>query len=513
MKKYNGLLYLLAALKFILPFFLQSSIYEPHRDEFLYLIEAQHMSWGFMEVPPMLSAMAWLTHFFGSGIFWVKFWPCLLGALTYLLAGKIVISLGGKRFAIFTLFLCFIFSGYLRVHFLFQPNPPEIFFYTLIAFGVIKFIQSNQNKWLYVTGIACGLGMMSKYSVLFFIVAVVIGLLLTSQRKILSNKHFYLAALVGFIIFLPNVIWQATHHFPVAYHMNELQQTQLQYVSPVTFLLNQLLMFAPVFFIWIIGLWFIAFNKNGRPYRFLAWAYVIVIAMLLYFHGKDYYALGLYPPLLAFGSYQLEVFTAVRFKVLRYVTTAFSILFGVWLIPVILPVTSPDKLASLYKKTGADKTGALRWEDQQNHALPQDFADMLGWKEMTEKTANVYNSLSQDEKNKTIIKCDNYGLCAALNFYGKQFGLPEVYSYNASFLLWFPDTLNVTNVITVGEDLPDTSRDIVKCFENISVKDSLNNSLARENGSKIILWYHCKGDLLSRFLEKEVAEKKRFLIQ
>ncbi len=42
MKKLNGLLYLLALIKFILPFFLQNSVYEPHRDEFLYLAEGAH---------------------------------------------------------------------------------------------------------------------------------------------------------------------------------------------------------------------------------------------------------------------------------------------------------------------------------------------------------------------------------------------------------------------------------------------------------------------------------------
>ena len=54
MKRLNRLLYLLAFLKFLLPFFLQSSVYEPHRDEFLYLAEGGHPAFGFMEVPPLL---------------------------------------------------------------------------------------------------------------------------------------------------------------------------------------------------------------------------------------------------------------------------------------------------------------------------------------------------------------------------------------------------------------------------------------------------------------------------
>src|SRR5579875_2691509 len=116
---YNYLIFLFAIIKFALPFFLQSSVYEPHRDEFLYLAEAHHMAWGFMEVPPLLSVFAWLTNFFGDSMFWIKFWPSLFGALTYVVVARIVLSLGGKAFALLLAFLPFITGAYLRVHFLF----------------------------------------------------------------------------------------------------------------------------------------------------------------------------------------------------------------------------------------------------------------------------------------------------------------------------------------------------------------------------------------------------------
>lgn len=128
MHKNNRLLYLLAIIKIIVPYFLQNPVYEPHRDELLYLAEGRHMAWGFMEVPPMLSFFAWLTNIFGGGMFWIKLWPSLFGAATFIVAGKIVQSLGGKNFALLLLFLPFIFGVYLRIFFLFQPNSPEIFF-------------------------------------------------------------------------------------------------------------------------------------------------------------------------------------------------------------------------------------------------------------------------------------------------------------------------------------------------------------------------------------------------
>src|SRR5664279_2379976 len=114
MKKLNRFLYFLAFLKFILPFLLQDSVYEPHRDEFLYLAEGAHPAFGFMEVPPMLSILAWITRHLGNGMFWIKCWPSLFGAFNYILVGKIILSKGGKTFSLFLLFCCFIFSAFIR---------------------------------------------------------------------------------------------------------------------------------------------------------------------------------------------------------------------------------------------------------------------------------------------------------------------------------------------------------------------------------------------------------------
>ncbi len=266
--KEEWVLFSLALLKFIIPFFLQHPAYEPHRDELLYLAEGNHMAWGFMEVPPLLSVFAWLTNVFGDGFFWIKCWPSLFGALTFLITGRIILSIGGRSFALLLAFLSFIFTGYLRVHFLFQPNFLEIFFWTMIAYSLIRFIQTERNQWLYIFGISAGLGMLSKYSVSFFTISVVIGLALTRQRKILTNRHFYYAALIGFLVFLPNLLWQAAHHFPVVFHMKKLHDTQLKYISPLSFLSGQVLNLFPCIFVWVTGLWFVSFSKGARDLPF-----------------------------------------------------------------------------------------------------------------------------------------------------------------------------------------------------------------------------------------------------
>ena len=168
------------------------------------------MAWGFMEIPPFLSIFAWLTHLFGDGIFWIKFWPDLFGVLTFIITAKIIQSLGGKAFAIFLGFLPFVFGVYLRLFFLFQPYPPEVFFWTMIAYSIILYIQTGKNKWLYILGISIGLGMVSKYSVSLFTLSILAGLLLTSQRRIFLNKHLYYAGLVALAMRRADRRWVAS---------------------------------------------------------------------------------------------------------------------------------------------------------------------------------------------------------------------------------------------------------------------------------------------------------------
>ncbi|HVX49562.1 MAG TPA: glycosyltransferase family 39 protein [Chitinophagaceae bacterium] len=502
MRKYNTVLYSLALLKFILPYILQNSYYEPHRDEFLYLAEGSHMAWGFMEVPPMLSVFAWLTHLLGDGMFWIKCWPSLIGACTFIVTGRIILSLGGKTFALVLCFLGFFYSGYLRVHFLFQPNFLEVFFWTMMAYGIIRYIQANKTSWLYVTGICAGLGMMSKYSALFFIVSLIAGIALTRHRKMLVNKHFWFAAITGFIIFLPNVIWQYNRHFPVLHHMAELNETQLQYVSHKSFITDQFMMFLPTVFLWVTGFIFAAFLKEGKPYRFYAFTYVFVIAILLALHGKNYYSLGTYPVLIAFGSYQLGKATEVRLKFLRYVLVIIPLLLTLNFVPIALPVLKPEPLAKLYRETNAKATGALHWEDLKDHPLPQDFSDMLGWEEMARKTASAWNALDSNEKKHAIIYCDNYGQAGAVSFYAKKYHMPFAYSDNASFLYWMPEDLRFDNVVLVTDDEHEMEHPFVKDFASAQLRDSVTSTYSREHGSLIILFKGANEAFNQMFKEK-----------
>jgi hypothetical protein len=149
----------------------------------------------------------------------------------------------------------------------------------------------------------------------------------------------------------------------------------------------------------------------------------------------------------------------------------------------------------------------FKWEDQKLHPLPQDFGDMIGWKELAEKTGIVYNSLPPQERAKTMVYCRGYFSAGALNYYWEKEGLPQVYSDNASFLFWMPDKYNINNLILVAHRIPDKDDIVFQQFQKMTIKDSIDMPLFRETGMKIILFEH-GNDSLNNLIEKSIAELK-----
>ena len=176
----------------------------------------------------------------------------------------------------------------------------------------------------------------------------------------------------------------------------------------------------------------------------------------------------------------------------------------------MLPVAKPATLASYYHKIGVDNIGLTKWEDLKNHPMPQDFADMLGWKEMTEKTAKAYAALTEAEKKKTIIFADNYGEAGAVNFYGHQYNLPEVYSANASYLYWLPANFHIDNLILITDDRHEMQKPFLHDFQSVTLNDSITDPYAREYGSLIITLKGANEQFNQMMQKKLAAEWAKF---
>lgn len=494
-------------LKFLLQYQLISPEYDLHRDEFLHLDQADHLAWGYLSVPPVTSWISWVIKLFGNTVFWVKFFPALFGALTMLVVWKAVEELKGTLFAQILAVTCVLLSSLLRLNLLYQPNSLDVLCWTVFYFILIKYYDSENKKWLFIGAFIFAIGFLNKYNFAFLLIGLLPAIILTPQRKVFLKKEFYLALLVGLILVLPNLIWQYIHSFPVFHHLKELAETQLVNVNRLDFLKEQLLFFIGA--LHVITLSLIAFwiYKPFKKFRFFFWVLLFTLCVFVFLKAKGYYAIGLYPIYIAFGSVYLTHILANGWR--RYllpIALAIPVLFFIPIYRIAFPNKSPQYIMENSKPY--EKFDLLRWEDGKNHSLPQDFADMLGWKELAEKVENSYNKLPADEY--TVIVCDNYGQAGAVNYYVKNKNIKAV-SFNADYLNWFNLETKIDNFIRVKE-LKNSDSEIEETgpyFETATLTGEITNPLAREYGTKIFVFTNPKIDVNKR-LKEEIAKKKSY---
>jgi hypothetical protein len=473
-----------ALLRFASGYFLISPAYDLHRDEYLYLNQGQHLAWGYLEVPPLMAAQGALSLALGSGLFWVKFWPFLWGAATLYLVMRLAQRLGGGWFATALAGTCYVSTAFARLNLLFQPNSFEVFGFVFCLYWLVCYFQAERPRYLYLLGLGLGLGLLNKYTTLFFIAALGGALLLTPWRRLLWQRHFWGAAGLALLLWLPNVAWQIRHGIPFRHHMQLLHDSQLVHVAAADFWKPQLLMCFPALWVWVPGLLALLLSPRLRPYRAVGLVVVFGVGLLFALHGKDYYALGYYPVLFSFGAWWWEMrLQHFRWKkALQLGLVALPVLVMLPLAAFIYPLRRPATMAALQPRYAS--LGFYRWEDGRNHALPQDYADMRGWREMADKTWAAYQTLPDSVRAHTLILCANYGQASALNYYNRHRALPPAHSFNGSFLFWYPAG-QAWQAIIIVDDEPDDA--LAKHFGAYRRAGSVADPYARERGTLITI--------------------------
>lgn len=494
------------AVKFLLQYFLLSSEYDLQRDEYLHLDQANHLAWGYLSVPPFTSWNSYIIQLLGSSVFWIKFFPAVYGALTIYLVWKAIEELNGSLFALVLGATCVLLSVLLRLNTLYQPNSFDVLSWTALYFFLLKYSKTENSKWLFISAVVFAIGFLNKYNIVFQLIGLIPALLLTAQRKIFVNPRLYFAVLVGFLIVLPNLLWQYNNGFPVFHHLKELAETQLVNVNKMDFIRGQILFFIGSLLVLIASLYALLFYAPFRSYRFFFWAMVFTLAAFMYFKAKDYYAIGIYPIYIAFGSVYLEQILKNGWKkYLRPVFVAVPLLLFIPILNVAFPNKTPEYI--IQHASNYEKFGLLRWEDGKNHQIPQDFADMLGWKELAEKVDKAYAELPNNQN--TLVLCDNYGQAGAINYYTKK--KIRAVSFSADYINWFDLSKKYENLIRVKNrgnangELQETS----PFFQNSTIADSITNVFARESGTTIFSFSGAKIDIRER-IRKEIDKNKNY---
>jgi len=498
MTKKTVILYGFILLKFLIHYFAVGPEYDLDHDEMFHLDLGKHLAWGYASVPPVTSWISYIINHLGSSVFWVKFFPVLFGTLTIVVVWKTIEELKGNLYALILGSVCITFSGmFLATNLAFHPSSLDFLLWTVMFFTILKFINSENNKWLWMASLAFVIGFLNKYNIGFLVLGLFPAVLLTEHRKIFLNKHFYFSLLAAFIIISPNLIWQFQNNFPVFHHLNELANTQLVNLNRSDFLLEQINYIAISFI--VIPTALISFFKYApfKKYRIFFWTYIFTLSIYLFLNAKPHYPLGLYPILLAFGAVYSEKIMMngwprnLRPGVLLWPVCSFLLLH-----PILLPVYSPSW------------TKESEWAKTFNGGeLPEYWTTKLGWSELANIVDNAFDSI--EDKENTLIQCDWYGPAAAINYYSKQ-NYTEAVAMHADYINWFPlDEMEIKNIILVKHPWDtDKSREKEKSlFDTISYVGEINNVNSQEYGARVYLLKGAKQSI-NEILRKEIQERK-----
>jgi len=460
------------------------------RDEFDYTACGDHLAWGYVDHPPLVPFLIKISRLvLGDSLRSIRFIPAVATSAAVILTAMMARELGGRRFAVVLSALAFIaVPFYLNDGSVMSTNCLEpLLWMGCVYFAMLAIKRNDPRYWIWF-GIVAGIGLEEKYSIAVLGFGIVVGLLLTVQRRVFTTKWIWLGGALAFLVFLPNFLWNVQNHWPFAQLMHNIKADGRDVVlSPAAYFAQQILIVHPILApIWITGLLVFLFSARLKPYRFLGWCYLATFTVFVVLNGKNYYLGPIYPVYLAAGAVVIESFIVRSRQVwLKPAVVALVLAGGAWLAPVVMPVLPVDKFISymdhLPFKVPRSEHSHMR------AILPQHFADQFGWEEIVATVNQAYSRLSPEERPSCGIFAQNYGQAGAIDFLGRRYGLPPALSGHQTYFLWGPRGYSGNCLIVL-----DDSRKVLESeFEHVEyVGKSPDNPYAMEREITVFI---CRG--------------------
>lgn len=414
-----------------------------HRDELDFIMNARQLDWGYVSYPPITPFFARIgLELFGESLRGLRVLPAIAQGIVMILAGLMARDMGGKRGAqLMTALAVFIapvslMGGTVIMYFAF-----DYLWWVLVAFFTVRLLATDDARYWLGIGAGIGFGMMTKYTMIFWVAGLVVAVLATSGRKYLFSKWLYFGAALALLIFLPNFIWQIQHDFISLEYLSSIHARDISWGRADDFLPKQLYETTNPFSLplWTVGLSLCLFAASMKRFRALGWMFIVTFALFLINKGRSYYTGPSYVMLLAAGAVWFETWLGTRTQKNRRV--GFGLLWG-------LQVTGC--LVGLVLIKPISPINSSLW--QITSEVNGEVVEMIGWQDLTAQVAEIYQSIPENEKPRTVILAGNYGEAGALDLYSDEYGLPRVISGGNS--LWYrgygqaePET-----IIVVGFD-------------------------------------------------------------
>ncbi len=470
-----SLVLLLAALKLTLHLTVNlQTPYGFHRDELLYLGMGRHLQLWRMDFPPAIAIVAEVSRaLLGDSLTAIRFFPAVFGSAVVVMAALIARELGGGRIAQGLAAFCVLTNPlFLRSANLLQPVVMDQLIGAAALYALVRLCRGyGPGSWL-LLGVTLGLGLLTKFSVTFIGLAIVVGLLLSPLRTALLTPWPWIGLASALAIGAPSLVGQIRLGFPVLAQMTDLRASQLERITGADFLLGQLL-WGPAVLLAVVGLYGLFASPALRPFRALGWSCVAAFAILVLLQGKAYYAGPLYPALFAAGAVIFErAADGLRGEMLQVGTVALLFAFSLLTLPLGVPILRPPAMAEYAHALGVD--AAVRTNTGETLPLPQDYADMLGWEEQVATVARVYHTLPAEQREQAVVVAGNYGEAGALDFYGPRYDLPEVVSPAGSYWFFGPGKRPGKVVITIG--VPE--EDLRRFFDSVATAATVSHAWA-----------------------------------
>jgi len=485
---------LLAVANFLLHLYFNNR-YGYFRDEFDYMSCGDHLGWGYVDQPPLIPFLIHICRgLLGDSLRSIRLIPALASSLLIVQTAAIARELGGRRYAVLLSAVCTLIAPqYLSNGSLLGTNCLEPSLWMGCAYFAILAIKRNDPRYWLWFGVIAGLGLEEKYSIALFGLGIVVGLLLTDQRRVFLNKWIWLGGLAALLIFLPNVLWNIKYDWPFVQLMRGIRAEGRDVVlGPVPYFFQQTLLVNPLTApIWLAGLFALLFSMRFKPYRALGWCYLVCYTVFFLLHGKNYYLAPVYPMLLAAGAVMIE--SAIngganarpRRQWLKRAIALTLLASGAHLAPVVVPILSPDGFLA-YTKYLPFKLPVME-HAHARAALPQWYSDQFGWKEIADEAAVAWNRIPAAERQDCGIFAQDYGQAGAIDFFGRRYGLPPALSGHQTYFLWGPRGYSGNCLIV----LDDSRESLERLFEHVEyVGKSADNPYALEREIPVFI---CRG--------------------
>ena len=397
-----------------------------HRDELQVLSDARHLDWGFVPYPPLTPFVERIgLSIFGLSMVGLRMFSVVAQAIVLVVVGLMTRELGGGRLAQVTATLAIALSPLALFEGTeFQYTTFDYLWWTLIAYFVIRLLKTEDPRWWLAIGATIGIGFLTKYTMGFYLAGIFGGVLLTRARRYLASPWFWVGMALGFVICLPNLIWQMRHGFISLHFLQHIHTRDVGEGRADGFLSQQFWICTNLFSaaLWIPGL--VGYLRERR-YRMLAWMYLIPLGLFFVGKGRGYYLGGAYPMLMAMGAVVAERWVASLAKRWRWTVEAVFftglVVGGLYMSAVVLPLASSGRLM----KFALENNGDLREE--------------IGWDELVKTVAGIRDSLPAEQRENVGVVVGNYGEQGAIEILGAAYQLPPPISgTNSAWLRGYP---------------------------------------------------------------------------